>query len=112
MDLTLRQDSKNTVANSLLATTYLGPKMDLEVGPVVFDMNIVPIQISFMRKSLTLSLCCGVKCWVETGRMTIMEMKYSEGMLDNNKEQKVRTRTLSLAILPIFHNFFKFSTMD
>lgn len=37
MDLTLRQDSKNTVANSLLATTYLGPKMDLEVRPVVFE---------------------------------------------------------------------------
>lgn len=56
---------KNTVANSLLATTYLGPKMDLEVGPVVFDMNTVPIHICLMRKSLILSLC-GVKYWVET----------------------------------------------
>lgn len=66
MDLTLSQDSKNTVANSLLATTYLGPKMDLEGGPVVFDMNTVPIHICLMRKSLTLPLCTGVKCWVET----------------------------------------------
>lgn len=82
MDLTLRQDSKNTVANSLLATTYFGPKMDLEVGPVVFDMNTVPIHICHIRKSLTLLLCCGVKYWVETGRLVIEKVKYSEGMSD------------------------------
>lgn len=44
MDLALRQNSKNTVANSLLATTYFGPKMDLEVGPVVFDRNTAPLH--------------------------------------------------------------------
>lgn len=63
MDLTLRQDSKTTVANSLLATTYLGPKMDLEVKPVVFEYcSYSYLPHEKIINSVTYS---GVKYWVE-----------------------------------------------
>ena len=34
------------------------------------------------EKSLTLLLCSGVKYWLETGRLVIKKVKYSEGMPD------------------------------